>query len=118
MLRYFYGVKVQVLILGGITAEFCIRPGSQNDVKALQKLPLAIAPESTIYADTVYTHFRSEDEAFDAEGFYLAVQRSSRVKARKDAPWIVYLKQYMRKGIETTFSMINARMLRIIHAVT
>jgi len=118
MRRYFYGVKVQVLTLKGIPVEFCITPGSQNDVKALHKLPLSVPPESTIYADTAYTDFQTEDDAFDAEGIHLAVQRSSRVKNRKDTPWAAWLKQQMRKGIETTFSMIKAKMLRTIHAVT
>lgn len=117
MRRYFYGVKVQVLTLRGLPVEFCITPGSQSDVKALHKLPLAVPPESTIYADSAYTDFQSEDDAFDAEGFQLAIQRSSRIKNRKDPPWSAYIKQYMRKGIETTFSIIKAKMLRTIHAV-
>lgn len=117
MRRYFYGVKVQVLTLRGIPVEFCITPGSQSDVKALHKLPLSVPPESTIYADCAYTDFQSEDDALDAEGFHLAAQRSSRIKSRKDSPCAIYVKQHMRKGIETTFSMIKAKMLRTIHAV-
>jgi hypothetical protein len=117
MRRFFYGVKVQVLTLRGIPVEFCITPGSQSDVKALQKLPLQLPPESTVYADSAYTDFQSEDDAFEADGIHLAVQRSSRVKTRKDPPWAAFIKQYMRKGIETSFSMIKAKMLRTIHAV-
>jgi hypothetical protein len=117
MRRYFYGVKVQVLTLRGIPVEFCITPGAQSDVKALQKLPLQLPPESTVYADSAYTDFQSEDDAFEADGIHLAVQRSSQIKTRKDPPWLAYMKQCMRKGIETSFSMIKARMLRTIHAV-
>jgi uncharacterized membrane protein len=45
------------------------------------------------------------------------VQRRSNAK-RKDEPWIRFLKEHMRKGIETTFSMLKALFLRKIHAVT
>lgn len=45
------------------------------------------------------------------------IQRKSNSK-RKDEPWIRFLKEQMRKGIETTFSMLKALFLRKIHAVT
>lgn len=117
MRRYFYGVKAQVLTLNGLPVEFCITPGAQSDVKALGKLPLDLAPESTVYADAAYTDYVSEDDAFDANNIHLAVQRRSNSK-RKDKPWLDYLKEQMRKGIETTFSIIKARMPRHIHAVS
>ena len=117
MRRYFYGVKVQVLTLKGVPVEFTITPGAQSDVKALNELPLQLPPESTIWADSAYTSYDSEDIALEAEGIYLAVQRKNNSK-RKDKPWMDFLKQHMRKGIETTFSIIKAKMLRHIHAVT
>jgi IS5 family transposase len=116
MRRYFYGVKVQVLTLQGIPVEFCITPGSQSDVKALQKLPLDVPAESTIYADSAYTDYLTEDIAFDASGIHLAVQRQKNSK-RKEPAWMEFLKQHMHKGIETSFSCIKAKMLRNIHAV-
>lgn len=117
MRRFFYGVKVQVLTLHGIPVEFTITPGAQSDVKALAELPLAVAPESTIWADAAYTDYNTEDIALEAAGINLAIQRKKNSK-RKDPPWKDFLKQQLRKGIETTFSMIKARMLRHIHAVT
>jgi uncharacterized membrane protein len=45
------------------------------------------------------------------------VQRKSNSK-RKDEPWVRFLKEHMRNGIETTFSMLKALFLRKIHAVT
>ena len=43
MRRYFYGIKVQVLVSrSGIPVEFCFVPGSESDVQALRKLPLHI----------------------------------------------------------------------------
>lgn len=118
MRRYFYGVKVQVLTTtNGIPVEFCFVPGSESDVQALKKLPMTVAPESSIYADSGYTDYSIEDEAKDAESLRLMIQRKSNSK-RKDEPWIRFLKEHMRKGIETTFSMLKGLFLRKIHAVT
>ena len=118
MRRYFYGVKVQVLTTSSdIPVEFSIVPGSESDVQALRKLPLTVAPESSIYADSAYTDYTIEDDAKDGEMLRLMIQRKSNSK-RKDEPWIRFLKQHMRKGIETTFSVLKGLFLRKIHAVT
>lgn len=117
MRRYFYGVRVQVLTLGGIPVEFCLVPGSEHDVNALSKLPLDVAPESCIFMDAGYTDYLAENDLFEAEGIVAKVARKSNSK-RVDAPHERFLKQYMRKSIETDFSQIKAKMLRSIHAVT
>jgi hypothetical protein len=118
MRRYFYGVKVQVLTTAsGIPVEFSFVPGSESDVQALKKLPMSVAPESSIYGDSGYTDYTIEDDAMDAETLKLMIQRKSN-SLRKDEPWIRFLKEHMRKGIETTFSMIKGLFLRKIHAVT
>lgn len=117
MRRYFYGVRVQVLTLDGIPVEFCLVPGSEADVRALGKLPFDVAPESCIYMDAGYTDYLSEDDLFEAELIQAKVQRKSNSK-RKDEPYVNFLKQYMRKQIETDFSLIKAKLLRSIHAVT
>ena len=115
MRRYFYGVKVQVLTTAsGIPVEFCFVPGSESDVQALRKLPLAVAAESRIYGDAAYT---IEDNMKEAEAIELMIQRRSNAK-RKDAPCLRFLKEQMRKRIETSFSMLKALFLRNIHAVT
>jgi hypothetical protein len=118
MRRYFYGVKVQVLTTAsGIPVEFCFVPGCESDVRALGKMPLAVAPESSIYADSAYTDYGVEDDLMDAELIRMMVCRKSNSK-RKDQPWITFLKDSMRKRIETTFSEIKALFLKKIHAVT
>lgn len=117
MHRYFYGVRVQVLTLDGIPVEFCLVPGSEHDSQTLGKLPFDVAPQSIIYMDAGYTDYLSEDDLFEAEGIYAKVQRKSNSK-RIDEPYIRFLKEYMRKAIETDFSQIKAKMLRNIHAVT
>lgn len=113
MRRYFYGVKVQVLTTSsGIPVEFCFVPGSESDVQALKKLPMTVAPESNIYGDSAYTDYTIEDDLVE-----LMIQRKSNSK-RPDEPWIRFLKLQMRKGIETTFSMLKGLFLRKTHAVT
>lgn len=119
MRRYFYGVKVQVLTtaLQGIPVEFCFVPGSESDVQALKKLPMTVAPESNIYGDSAYTDYTIEDDMKEADFIRLMIQRKSNSK-RKDEPWVRFLKEQMRKGIETTFSSVKGLFLRKIHAVT
>lgn len=118
MRRYFYGVKVQMLVsASGIPVEFCFVPGAESDVQALKKLPMSVARESSIYADSAYTDYTIEDDMREADFIQLMVQRKSNSK-RKDEPWVRFLKEHMRKSIETTFSMLKALFLRKIHAVT
>jgi hypothetical protein len=118
MHRYFYGVKVQVLVnTQGIPVEFCFVPGCESDVQALKKLPLSVAAESKIYGDAAYTDYQIEDDMKEADLIALMIQRKSNSK-RKDEPYIRFIKEYMRKGIETTFSEIKSLFLRKIHAVT
>ena len=118
MRRYFYGVKVQVLVNDqGIPVEFGFVPGCESDVQALKKLPLSVAAESKIYGDAAYTDYQTEDDMREAELVELMIQRKSN-SLRKDEPWIRFIKEQMRKGIETSFSEIKALFLRKIHAVT
>lgn len=53
----------------------------------------------------------------EAENIRLLVSRKSNSK-RPDEPYLAYLKEQMRKSIETAFSSIKALFLRKIHAVT
>ena len=118
MRRYFYGVKVQVLVNSqGIPVEFGFVPGCESDVQALKKLPLSIPAESKIYGDAAYTDYQVEDDMREIELIELMIQRK-RNSLRPDEPWIRFIKEQMRKGIETCFSEIKALFLRKIHAVT
>lgn len=118
MRRYFYGVKVQVLTTaGGIPVEFSFVPGNESDVQALKKLPINVAPESNVYGDSAYTDYGIEDDMKDADSINLMIQRKSNAK-RKDEPWTRFIKETMRKRIETVFSGLKALFQRTIHAVT
>lgn len=118
MRQYFYGVKVQVLVTAeGLPVEFCFVPGCENDVQALKKLPLAVSAESKIYGDYAYTDYQVEDDLKEADLIELMIQRKSN-STRKDEPCVRFIKEYMRKRVETTFNEIKALFLRKIHAVT
>jgi hypothetical protein len=117
MRRYFYGVKVQVLTLEGLPVELALVPGREQDYIGLRVLPLQVSAGSCIYADSAYLDYQSEQDALQAEGIQLLVQRKSDSRL-KDPPHMTFVKQYMRKGIETTFSGIKAKMPRSIHAVS
>lgn len=115
--QFFYGVRVQVLTWKGVPVEFCLMPGRENDYGVLQRLPFHVAPESAIYMDASYTHYQTEDVAFEAEALHLMIGRRGN-SIRPDSPSRRFLKETMRKRIETTFSELKAKMLRSIHAVT
>lgn len=88
-----------------------------TDVQALKKLPLTVTAESKIYGDSAYTDYQIEDDLKEADQIDLMIQRKSN-SLRKDEPWIRFIKEQMRKGIETAFSEIKALLLRKIHVVT
>jgi len=61
MCRYFYSVKVQLLVTGeGIPVELASFPASEHDAQALKKLPLELPPESEVFADSAYTNYESK----------------------------------------------------------
>lgn len=52
MRRYFYGVKVQLLVTkDGIPVEFGFVLGSEHDSSSLKKLPVELSAESEVFAD-------------------------------------------------------------------
>lgn len=118
MRRYFYGVKVQLLISRtGIPIRFCFVPGKQADVKALKAMIHNLPPESQVYADSAYTHYRVEDEMLHRHFIFLRSQRKSNSK-RPDGAVLARLKTTRRKQIEVVISNIKKMFPKIIHAVT
>lgn len=105
--RYFYGVRVQLLTTkNGIPVEFVFLPGSANDVRALNALPLNLSPGSEVYTDSAYTDYTAEDDLDQSSQIELKVMRKKNSK-RQDEPWNQYIKQCTRHYIETVFSAIT-----------
>jgi len=117
MRRYFYGIKVQLITTSnGIPVEFSIMAGSQADVKGLNQLPFCLTAGSALYADSAYTNYFLEVMLAD-EGIMIYSQRKANAH-RKDTPCLAYLKECMRKVIETSISGIKGLFLRKFHALT
>jgi hypothetical protein len=116
--RYFYGVRVQLLTTkNGIPVEFVFMPGSANDVRALNALPLNLPKASELYGDSAYTDYTIEDDLEQTSQISLQVMRKKNSK-RQDQPWNQYIKQHTRHYIETVFSSITCVFPKSIHAVT
>lgn len=60
--RYFYGLRVHVLITAhGVPVEFTLTPGAIADLTAFKTLPLDLPEHATIYADRAYNDYVLED---------------------------------------------------------
>lgn len=116
--EYFYGFKVQVITTSkGIPVEYFIVAGSLADITAFKGMNIDLPEGSNLYADSAYTDYQVEDLYKECENINLLIERRSNAK-RKDNPALAFIKKYMRKRIETTFSEITAHFPKSIHAVT
>ncbi len=118
MRRYFYGIKVQLLVSRtGIPIRFCFVPGRQSDAKAMAKMIDQLPPECAVYADSAYTNYKVEDSLRVHQAIFLKAQRKSNSK-RPDKIEIALMKTKMRKRVETVISNIKKLFPKCIHAVT
>ena len=118
MRRYFYGIKVQLLITGsGLPIRFMFVPGNQGDAKALARIIENLSPESQVYADSAYTDYKLEDLMKKNHFIFLQVQRKSNSK-RPDTKQHSQLKTKHRKRVEAIISNIKRMFPKTIHAVT
>jgi hypothetical protein len=92
-------------------------PGSANDVRALNALPLNLPPGSELYGDSAYTDYNIEDDLEQTSQISLKVMRKKN-SLRQDPPWNQYIKQHTRHYIETVFSSITCVFPKSIYAVT
>lgn len=116
--RFFYGVKVHLLITrDGQPVEFFLTPGAWNDVGCLDYFDFDLPAGSTVYADRIYTDYEFEDQLQEIAGITLMPIRKSNAK-RQFPAWIQYLQHYYRKRIETVGSLLERLLPKSIHAVT
>lgn len=116
--RYFYGVRVQVMVtVDGFPVEFCVLPGSLSDVAGLAHLPFALPAGAEVAADAAYTFYEWEDELAEREQISLLVGRKRNSK-RRDVPSLHDYKQWLRRRIETVFGEITKLFPKKIHATT
>ena len=115
---YFYGIKIHLAVTSsGKPIEVVFTPGSAGDMPGLRSLMLDLPAESELYADKGYTDYQFEDNVSELGNIELIAARKSNSK-RQHPGYVSYLCQVIRKRIESTFSDLNKRLARHIHAVT
>ncbi|OEJ98512.1 hypothetical protein A8C32_04680 [Flavivirga aquatica] len=116
--EYFYGFKVQLITTkSGIPVEMYLVEGKEHDSQILQRMYHDLPAESVLYGDSGYTDYELEDLFKETEQVRLQIARKTNSK-RKDRPYVAYIKDTMRKIIETSISQICSLMPRHINAVT
>lgn len=116
--RYFFGLKVHLLITGrGQPVEFVLTAGSIADVSGLKRLPLDLPEGAKVHGDRAYTDYQEEDLLLEAGGIILQSQRKANAK-RVVPPWLEALARPVRQRVETTFSQVESLLPHHIHAVT
>ena len=116
--RYFYGLKVHLIVTAsGKPVDVVLLPGDIHDMPGFRSLFLDLPEGSDLYADKGYTDYVWEDTLEEVAQVELTAARKANSK-RQHPGYIGYLCQVIRKRVETTFSQINERFARSIHAVT
>ena len=114
----FYGFKVEVITTSdGLPVEYFIVAGSVHDARAFEAMNLDLPQGSHLYADSAYTNYELEELYLACEQVSLLCERK-RNSSRPDTPAMKFVKQTMRKRVETCFSGIEAAFPKAIHAVT
>ena len=116
--RYFYGLKVQVLVtVEGVPVECSILPGSLADIQGLAEWPLSVPAGAHVAADSAYTFYEWEDHLVEQDKVRLLVARKTNSK-RGDTSATHDYKQWLRRRIETVFGEIMKLFPKKIHATT
>ena len=116
--EYFYGFKVEVITTaGGLPVDYFIVAGSVHDARAFEAMHVDLPRQSSLYADSAYTNYELEDLYLECEQVALLPQRKRNSK-RPDSPAMAFIKQAMRKRVETAFSGVEAAFPKAIHAIT
>jgi hypothetical protein len=116
--RYFYGLKVHLLVTkDGQPVECILTPGSYSDVRMLKTFQFDVPEGSHVYADKAYNDYVMEDVLQEASHIHLYPIRK-KSSTRTLPPYIAYVQHYYRKRIETVGSLIERMLPKTIHAVT
>lgn len=116
--RYFYGVRVQVMVtVEGLPVEFSILPGACADIEGVAHLAFDLPVGAHVAADAAYTFYEWEDWLSQTDSIHLLVARKKNTK-RRDAPALHDYKQWLRRRIETVFGEITKLFPKKIHATT
>ena len=67
---------------------------------------MELPAESEVFTDSAYPNYEIEDQLIETDQIALKVHRKSNAK-RKDSVGAAFIKEYMRKRVETTISGIK-----------
>lgn len=115
--RYFYGLKVHLLISAtGAPVEFFLTPGSYSDTSGLLHFDFDLPPQAIVVGDKAYNIYWFEDVLAEL-GIALKPLRKKNSK-RAFEPWVRYWQACVRKRIETAGSLLERLLPKSIHATT
>jgi Transposase DDE domain len=116
--RYFYGLKVHLLVTkDGQPVECVLTPGSYSDGRMLKTFQFDVPEGSQVYADKAYNDYVMEDVLREASHIHLYPIRK-KSSTRTLPPSIAYVQPDYRTRIETVGSLIERMLPKTIHAVT
>ncbi len=115
--EYFYGLKVHLLISeSGIPVEIFLSPGSYSDTSSLYDFAFLLPKDSYVHGDKAYNVYGVEDELKNRDIHLMPVRKNNSLR-RYDSLIDQGIK-YIRKKIESVFSVIEQKFPSHIHAVT
>lgn len=115
--EYFYGVKVSVITDNeGCPIEVKLAPGSTHDMPILRNMQISLPEKARLFGDAAYTNYKFEDQLYAEKGIRLIADRKSNALKHHTLEDAVQL-NYIRKSIETTFSLITRLIPRKVHAI-
>ena len=115
---FYYGLKAHAIVAAsGRPVEVLLLCGCSADLTGLKEMVLALPPGSKLYADKAYSHYGDEDHLKAERAIELLPLRKPNLK-RQHTKEVAKALSRGRKRIETTFSLIAAKLPRRIHAIT
>ena len=115
--EYFYGLKAHVpMSESGIPVEIFLSPGSYPDVSSLYDFTFPLPEGSVVYGDKAYNVYGIEDELKKRSIGLMPIRKKT---SRRKYDFLTGAGVgYVRKKIETVFSLIERKFPAHIHAVT
>lgn len=115
--EYFYGLKVHALMTeSGIPVEIFLSPGAYSDTNSLYDFYFPLPAGSVVYGDKAYNAYNVEDELEQSDVHLNPVRKNN--SKRKYESFIGNGVKFIRKRIESAFSVITQKFPKHIHAVT
>jgi hypothetical protein len=116
--RYFYGLKVHLLVTKDGQPVACfLTPGSYSDGRLRKTFRFDVPEGSQVDADKAYNDYAMEDVVLEASPMQLYPLRKKH-STRTRPPDIAYVQHDYRKRIETVGSLMERMLPKTIHAVT